>query len=176
MKQILLVIDGDVPSRPVFQYAAGLCKRVAAGLCILQFLKQRQIAPAEQAALGLDRADGQSTFPASRMLWRTDEHLAGVPESLKKMLNPSFCGVPFSVALSADKPENVLSGYIDAHHDIILTVFDPSRGSERTSGRIRLLKKTLGVPLVVVGHEKKAVVRAKRARPDNTQWLNQPRV
>lgn len=162
MKQILLAIDGEVPSRPVFQYAAGLCERVTASLCILQFLKKHQAgSPVPGDYPGSRKTDKGSDTDKDRLveskkMWRTGERLDGLPESLKKMLKPSLCGVPFSVALSADRPEDVLSGYIASHHDIILTVFDPSRVSERTPKRIRLLKETLGVPLVVVGKRKKA--------------------
>ena len=35
MKQILLAIDGNDPSRPIFKYAADLCKHISARLCML---------------------------------------------------------------------------------------------------------------------------------------------
>jgi hypothetical protein len=66
------------------------------------------------------------------------------------MLKNPNCPVPYSVASSADSPENVLSGYIDSHHDIVLAVFDPSHDHLPASARIKELKDRLGVPLVVV--------------------------
>lgn len=162
MKQILLVIDGDVPSRPVFQYANGLCKQVTARLCILQFLKQWQVRKTLLTTFVLKKTDHCSANHPPKILWRTNAHFAGVPESLKKLLAASSCAVPFSVDLSSDKPEDVLSGYIESHHGIILTVFDQSRGSVRTSARIKQLKATLVVPLVIVGKAKKPVQKPAR--------------
>lgn len=158
MKQILLAIDGNVPSRPIFQYAADLCKHISARLCILQFIKNRK-----DQSLGADYANyidsgvnnidgtiGNIKTGGSGMPGQGDKRLAGVSGALKKMLKNPNCPVPYSVALSAGSPENVLSGYVDSHHDIVLAVFDPSHEHAPASSRIKELKERLGVPLVVV--------------------------
>jgi len=43
MKQVLLAIDGDIPTDSVFQYAVGLCRRIQAQLNILQFVKKKSL-------------------------------------------------------------------------------------------------------------------------------------
>jgi len=158
MKQILLAIDGNVPSRPIFKYAADLCKHISARLCILQFVKNRK-----GRALGLDSAADYTNYSNNidgtigdieigrcDMSDQAAKRLAGISGPLKKMLKNLNCPVPYSVALSAGSPENVLSGYIDSHHDIVLAVFDPSHDHAPASARIKELKERLGIPLVVV--------------------------
>jgi hypothetical protein len=154
MKQILLAIDGNVPSRPIFKYAADLCKHISARLCILQFIKNRKgRLVTTDYANNLDNMDiriKDGEMGCRDISSRGDRGLAGISGPLKKMLKNPNCPVPYSVALSADSPENVLSGYIDSHHDIVLAVFDPSHDHLPASARIKELKERLGVPLVVV--------------------------
>jgi len=126
MKQILLAIDGEVPSRPVFQYATDLCRQIRAKLCILQFAPENR-----------DKAE-----------------LLAASGPLKKMLEAPGCPVPVSVSSSAGSLEKDLSAYVDTHHDVVLTVYDPGLDRrQRSAGkgrRIDGLKKSLGVPLVVM--------------------------
>lgn len=127
MKQILLAIDGEIPSRPVFQYATDLCRQIRAELCILQFA------------------------PGNR---NKAEILSAASGPLKKMLEAPGCPVPVSISSSGGSLEKDLSAYVDTHHDVILTVYDPGQDRSRTDSkggrRIDGLKKSLGVPLVVV--------------------------
>ncbi len=126
MKQILLAIDGEVPSRPVFQYATDLCRQIRAKLCILQFASEN----------------------------RDKTELLAASAPLKKLLETPGCPVPVSVSSSAGSLEKDLSAYVNTHHDVILTVYDPSQDRrQKTAGsnrRIDGLKKSLGVPLVVM--------------------------
>lgn len=154
MKQILLAIDGNVPSRPIFQYAADLCKHISARLCILQFIKNRKgrLVATDYANnldhmdVGIKNGEMECRDISGREAGRSGE----ISGPLKKMLKNPNCPVPYSVALSAGSPESVLSGYIDSHHDIVLAVFDPSHDHLPASARIKELKERLGVPLVVV--------------------------
>lgn len=127
MKQVLLAIDGEVPSRPVFKYAADLCRQIRAELCVLQF------APGEK---------------------ETGPLIPSATSSLKKMLETPECKVPVSVDSSPGSLENDLSRYVESHHDIVLTVYDPSQDSPGSrpglSKRLNRLKDKLGVPLVVI--------------------------
>lgn len=154
MKQVLLAIDGNVPSRLIFKYAADLCKHISARLCILQFIKNKK-----DRSFSMDYAtysnntDGTIENIATGghdMPGQGDKHLAGISGPLKKMLKNPNCPVPYSVALSAGSPEKVLSGYVDSHHNIVLAVFDPSHERAPAFSRIKELKQRLGVPLVVV--------------------------
>ncbi|WP_035239367.1 hypothetical protein [Desulfobacter vibrioformis] len=157
MKQVLLAIDGNVPSRPIFKYAADLCKHISARLCILQFIKNRKdrsfgadYAECENYSKNMDGTIGNIQLGGSDMPGQGDKRLARISGPLKQMLKNPNCPVPYSVALSAGSPENVLSGYVDFHHDIVLAVFDPSHDHAPASSRIKELKERLGVPLVVV--------------------------
>ncbi|WP_321495575.1 hypothetical protein [uncultured Desulfobacter sp.] len=151
MKQILLAIDGNVPSRPIFNYAADLCEHISARLCILQFIKNRKgTAFGEDYTHNLDGTIGNFEIRDSELSGQGESRLAGISGPLKQMLKNPNCPVPYSVALSAGSPENVLSGYVDSHHDIVLAVFDPSHDHAPASSRIKELKKRLGIPLVVV--------------------------
>lgn len=123
MREVLLAINGETPTRAAFQYATDLCQQVRAELRILQFTK--------------------------------DSHGSrNVPSPLKKLLADQSGNIPFKLAMSADSPENALSAYVDTHHDIILTVFDSARDNCTSPPpkpiRMERLKKSLGVPLVVV--------------------------
>ena len=154
MKQVLLAIDGNVPSRLIFKYAADLCKHISARLCILQFIKNRKDRSfSTDYATYLNDIDGtiENIETGGRaMPGQGGKRLAGISGPLKKMLKHSNCPVPYSVALSAGSPENVLSGYVDSHQNIVLAVFDPSHDHAPAFSRIKVLKQRLGVPLVVV--------------------------
>nr|WP_320192073.1 hypothetical protein [uncultured Desulfobacter sp.] len=154
MKQILLAIDGNVPSRPIFKYAADLCIHISARLCILQFIKNRKGSSFSKDCANypknMDGTIRDIQIGGIDRSGQKDKRLAGISGPLKKMLRTPNCPVPYSVALSAGSPENVLSGYIDSHHDIVLAVFDPSHDHAPAFARIKELKESLGVPLVVV--------------------------
>ena len=150
MKQILLAIDGNVPSRPIFKYAADLCSQISARLCILQFIKNRRDRDFNTDCAGTDNTVKRIETGGRDMSGQTNRRLSGISGPLKQMLKSPNCPVPYSVSLSAGSPENVLSGYVDLHHDIVLAVFDPSNDHAPAVSRIKELKQRLGVPLVVV--------------------------
>ncbi|MCG8550200.1 MAG: hypothetical protein MI799_07355 [Desulfobacterales bacterium] len=151
MKQILLAIDGNVPSRPIFKYAADLCRHISARLCILQFIKNRKGRGLNADSLDMMGGTVRNIEIEDPGLSRqADNRPAEISGPLKNMLKNPNCPVPYSVALSAGSPEHVLSGYVDSHHDIVLAVFDPSTDHVPAVARIKALKERLGVPLVVV--------------------------
>lgn len=123
MKRVLLAINGDIPTNPIFNYAVGLCKRISADLDILQFINAQKL--------------------SKRISFQ-----------LKNLLQTYKPGVSCTVALSAGTPETELSEYIEAHKDIVLTVFDPSTGQKHKNRNdrvmLKLLREKLTVPLVIV--------------------------
>lgn len=156
MRQVLLAIDGETPTRAVFQYATELCQQVRAELRILQFIEDSQrllLTPKRLKSRG-SRQGKAFTAAAGEGSRKADELLCEVSGPLKKLLADQPGKVPFKLALSAETPERGLSDYVDTHHDIILTVFDQARDRETDKKKKTLkldrLKKTLGVPLVVV--------------------------
>nr|NJM00907.1 hypothetical protein [Desulfobacula sp.] len=162
MKQVLLAIDGNIPTEPVFQYAVGLCRRIQAELNILQFVKpetlSRCISMTRKKAgrLGklLEDSFAGVAFAEEGVPHLAVEFLPDVSDSLKKLIKGDSSGIPFKVAAGRGNFEKELLNYIDAHQDIVLTVFDPSTGPQSGTGAsfrtMETLKKKLGIPLVVV--------------------------
>ncbi len=163
MKQVLLAIDGNIPTDSVFQYAVGLCRRIQAELNILQFIKTEsltQCISATQKKVGRLGKLLEDSFAGIAFAEEGVPHLAGeflpdVSDSLKKLIkgNPDS-GVYYKASASSGTPEKELFNYIDDHQDIVLTIFDPSTDPRSKTGRsfttIETIKKKLRIPLVVV--------------------------
>ena len=161
MKQVLLAINGDNPTTAVFNYAVDLCTRIRAELNILQFLKERRLTEYLLSTKKKVRCVGRLledsfagvAFAEEGMPDMADEILSGASEPLKKLIS-NKAGMSFEIALINGSPETDLESYIENHHDIILTIFDPSTDSSDPPGRNRVnieqIKKKLSVPLVIV--------------------------
>lgn len=162
MKQVLLAIDGDIPTDSVFQYAVGLCRRIQAQLNILQFVKKKSLTRCISSTkkrvghLGkrLEDTFAGVAFAEEGLPHMADEFLPHVSDSLKKLINGNPAGISLEVKVSSSSLEKELSNYIDDHQDIVLTIFDPSRDQPMEAGQslstIDAIKKNLSVPLVVV--------------------------
>jgi len=162
MKQVLLAINGDIPTNAVFHYSVGLCKRINAELNILQFVKQEKFAQCisntkkRVKRLGklLEDSFAGIAFAEEGVPDMADEFLSSVSGPLKELIKVNPPEVSVKVAASTGNPEIELSNYVDKHQDIILTVFDPSRDqqnpSEHSLALIERIRKNLGVPLVVL--------------------------
>lgn len=162
MKQVLLAIDGDIPTDSVFQYAVGLCRRIQAQLNILQFVKKKSFTRCISSTkkkvgqLGklLEDSFAGVAFAEEGVAYMADEFLPDVSDSLRELIKSDHAGISLEVIVSSGSPEKELSNYIDDHQDIVLTIFDPSRDKPIKAGHSRLIieaiKKKLSVPLVVV--------------------------
>lgn len=162
MKQVLLAIDGAMPTKPVFQYAVGLCRRIGAGLNILQFFQEarasRRLAETRGKVGRLGRLLEDSfagvAFAEEGMFKMADSLSTDVSDPLKELIQASPNAVPVRAAVSGGRPETDISRYVEAHQDIVLTIFDPSGDRTQPPGRRRTMidniRKRLRVPLVVV--------------------------
>ena len=162
MKQVLLAINGDIPTNSAFLYSVDLCKRISAELNILQFIKDRKLTQRltttkkRVGRLGrfLEDSFAGVAFAEEGAFYLADEFLSGVSDPLKQLIKVNESGVSFKVALSHGNPETDLLNYIDNHQEIVLTVFDPSTNMRNHPRQylaiMEQIKKKLCVPLVVV--------------------------
>jgi hypothetical protein len=162
MKQVLLAINGNIPTNTVFNYAVGLCTGIRAELGILQFVKNKKWAacllstPKKVRHLGkiLEDSFAGAAFAEEGMFCAADEILSGVSKPLKQLLDKNKMSVPYRVVLSNGNPETDLSQYIENHHEIILAIFDPSKDAGKNFGaqlpEIEQIRKRFRVPLVFV--------------------------
>ena len=162
MKQVLLAIDGNIPTDSVFQYAVDLCGRIQAQLNILQFIKKEGLnrclssTKKKVGRLGklLENSFAGIAFAEEGVAHMAGEFLPDVSDSLRELIKRGHAEISLEVTVSSGKPEKELSNYIDDHQDIVLTIFDPSRDQPMEAGNslltIDTMKKNLSVPLVVV--------------------------
>ncbi len=161
MKQILLAINGETPSKNAFQYAVELSKRIRAELNILRFVEKGKLADhllttrKKAAHLGrfLEDSFVDVAFAEERVGLDAEKVLADVSDPLKDLLADDKDGVPLKLTLSGGDPEDDIGRFVESHQDVILTILDSSRGAaplKKKKDRIEKLKKILGVPLVVV--------------------------
>ena len=95
MKQVLLAINGDIPTNLVFQYSVGLCKRMKAELNILQFMQNRKLTHCifstkkRVGRLGkfLEDSFAGVAFAEQDVFYMADEFLSGVSDPLKDLIN-----------------------------------------------------------------------------------------
>lgn len=162
MKQILLAIDGNIPTDSVFQYAVGLCRRIQADLNILQFVKEERLTRCLSATkkkvgrLGklLEDSFAEVAFAEEGLPMMGKEFSPQVSDSLNELIKAGHARVALEVTASNSSPEKDLPHYIDDHQDIVLAIFDPSTDQPGRTGHslstIETIKKKLRIPLVVV--------------------------
>ncbi len=162
MKQVLLAIDGAMPTITVFQYAVGLCRRIGAELNILQFLQEARVScrlgetRGKVGRLGrlLEDSFAGVAFAEEGLFKMADSLSVNVSDPLKELIETSPNPVRVKASVSAGRPETDLSNYVDTHQDVVLTIFDPSVDQSRLPGlrrtMIKNIRKNLKVPLVVV--------------------------
>ncbi len=160
MKQVLLAINGELPTKAIFRYSVDLCKRVGAELNILQFIEETKIVQCISRTkkrvkrLGKILEDSFTgiAFAEEGVPEMAEEFLPGISGPLKELIKTHRPGISLKLSASYANPERELSNYIDTHQDIILAVFDPSEDqqSPHSLKMIENIRPKLGVPLVVV--------------------------
>lgn len=164
MKQILLTIDGNIPTRSVFESAVALCKRISAELRILQFINNRKLDVFLQKTkhnvfrVGryLEKSFAAAAYAEAGEQVMAEEMLSEVCGPLKQLLPESEkAGVPFQVSVSSGNPEKDLPAYVDSHQDIIMAIYDSSSKEDKSpdsspASLVERLKSKLAVPLVII--------------------------
>lgn len=166
MEKILLAIDGLAPDNRIFNYALSLCKRMRAGLEILQILGpqscKKYLKKVKQSARhtsGLfEDAMVAATFAE-----------AGQPEMAEQLRNRAFeklnrlipkgekDNIEYHLTLKSGNPDEEIVRYVNDHRNVILTIYNPAAATdqpEHASGAnkdtVRQISKKLSTPLVVI--------------------------
>jgi hypothetical protein len=163
MKQVLLTIDGNIPTHTVFRYAVALCKRISAELSILQFIKSRNfegyLSKTKKSVFRvgkyLENSFAAVTYAEAGEHGTANEMLSEAYGLMQELLPESEqAGVPFQMSFCSGKPDQKIPDYVDNHQDIILTIFDYAKGknglNKSDSTTIERIKRKLVVPLVVI--------------------------
>ena len=166
MEKVLLAINGTCPDRRAFDFAVRLCKRIRAGLNILDIIgpesrarcirrvrrdtqKARQMAEATMAAVAFAEA-GEFDTAAELKQHALDNLYKWLPE-------PEQAGIPCELTITSGPPDQEIVNYIEDHKDVVLTIYD-ARGQkvpQRTRGMaepdiIDGMKKKLSTPIVTM--------------------------
>lgn len=162
MKKVLLAINGDIPTHSIYSYSVDLCRRMKAGLDIVQFLKENKLTDCISSTKKKVGSLGRFVEDSFAGVAFAEENLpqtglniaAGISPPLKYLILEDNPDVLNSVTLSEGELETELSELVEDRKDIVLAIFDPStekrRHEVKGSHKIKLLRKKLCVPLVVV--------------------------
>ena len=165
MKKILLAIEGVAPDRGTFNYAVALCKRMRAGLEILQILSPRTCKNyLEKVKKGARHA--KNAFEDAMVAVTFAE--AGQHDIFERMkiqahknldhLRPQPEGddIEYHLMLKPGNPEDEIVRYVCDHRDVVLTIYDASgvKGeqeclSEKKRNKIPAIAQKLPTPLVL---------------------------
>ncbi len=161
MKQVLLATNGEAPSQKAFFYAVELSQRVRARLSILCFIEKERLeahlVKTRKKAAGMSRFLEDSFADAGLaqggLFLDADQVRCGACSPLKEMLKGHITGVDLEVTVSGGDPETDIEPFVESHRNVILTILDSSKKEDspgKKKALINLLKKKLGVPVVVV--------------------------
>lgn len=177
MKQILLAISRETPSRKAFSYALDLSRKIRAELGILRFMEKRGLAEhfpvSREKAARLGRfledsfADVALAEEGMETVRSRTAKISGQKPSISTSPGEGRSQTdPLRKLLTADDPEirpecaaaetdtdTDLTRFVDTHRDVVLTILDSpdeGRSPAQAKARIKKLKRTLGVPLVVI--------------------------
>ncbi len=160
MQKVLLAIDGINPDRRVFDYAVQLCKRIKAELSVFQIINPRRYK--EYLKTVRKRADNARKYIEGAMVAvtfaETGEHetareiMSKALENINRLLPESEkAGVQCHFAVKTGNPAKEIINYVNAHRDVVLTIYDSSfEDRDGTQGVPGKIKQKLAVPLVVV--------------------------
>ena len=164
MKKILLAIEGSAPDSSTFSYAVSLCKRMRAGLEILQILSPRAYRRyAEKAMRGIRQA--KNAFEDAMVAVAFAE--AGQHEIVEQMQKqaraeldrlipaPDRKGLQYQLTLKPGNPGDEIVRYVGDHRDVVLTIYDAAEVKNEKAIRqvkkrnqISAIAQKLPIPLV----------------------------
>jgi hypothetical protein len=165
MKKILLAIEGVAPDSRTFNYAVALCKRMRAGLEILQILSphtyRRYLKKIRQGArhaksvfedtmVAVTFAEaGQHDIVEQMRLQACDDLDRLIPEQERDSLE-------YNLTLKPGNPDDEIVRYVCDHRDVVLTIYDAAGVKDEQEGRpdtkrnkIPAIAQKLPTPLVL---------------------------
>ena len=166
MEKILLAIDGIAPDSRIFNYAVALCKRMRAGLDVLQILGPRSckkyLKKVKQSALNA-RSVFEDTMVAVTFAEAGQHDIAEqlkmqVFENIDRLIPKSEKdGIDYHLTLKCGNADEEIVRYVCDHRDVVLTIYDASgaqdkqeRASVRKRKAVRQIGQKLSTPLVIM--------------------------
>lgn len=135
MKKILLAIEGAAPDRSTFNYAVALCKRMRAGLEILQILSPRTYRSylekvkrsARHAKNTFEDAMVAVTFAEAGQHDFVEQMREQACANLDRLIpEPERDGLEYHLTLKPGNPDDEIVRYVCDHRDVVLTIYDAS--------------------------------------------------
>ncbi len=166
MEKVLLAIEGVAPDHSTFSYALALCKRMRAGLDILQifsphtyrkYLKRVKKGARhsrnvfEDAMVAVTFAEAGQRDIAGQMEKHSFEKIDRlIPKSEKD-------GIDYHLTLKSGNADEEIVRYVCGHRDVVLTIYDASasqdkqeRASVRKRKAVRQIGQKLSTPFVIM--------------------------
>ena len=165
MKKILLAIEGVAPDRSTFSYALALCKRMRAGLEILQILSPRTYRSylekvkrsARHAKNTFEDAMVAVTFAEAGQHDFVEQMREQACANLDRLIpEPERDGLEYHLTLKPGNPDDEIVRYVCDHRDVVLTIYDASGVKdgqeclpEKGRNKIPAIAQKLPTPLVL---------------------------
>jgi hypothetical protein len=166
MEKVLLAIEGIAPDRSTFSYAVALCKRMRAGLDVLQILGPRSCRKYlkkvkkgtrharnvfEDAMVAVTFAEAGQHDIAEQLKMQVFENIDRlIPKSEKDVID-------YHLTLKSGNADEEIVRYVCDHRDVVLTIYDASgaqdkqeRASGKTINALRQIGQKLSTPLVIM--------------------------
>ena len=155
MKKILLAIEGVAPDSSTFNYAVALCKRMRAGLEILQILSPRTYKSylkkvrqgARHATSVFEDAMVAVTFAEAGQHDFVEQMRKQARDNLDRLIpEPEREGLEYHLTLKPGIAADEIVRYVCDHRDVVLTIYDVAQGKDEQE--CRLDKKKNKIPAI----------------------------
>jgi hypothetical protein len=166
MEKVLLAIEGVAPDRSTFSYAVALCKRMRAGLDILQVLSphtyrkylKRVKKGARHARNVFENAMVAVTFAEAGQHDIVEQMKKQAFENIDRLIPESEKdGIDYHLTLKCGNADEEIVRYVCDHRDVVLTIYDASGikderkgASGKTINAVRQIGQKLSTPLVIM--------------------------
>jgi len=165
MKKILLAIEGVAPDSDTVDYAVALCKRMRAGLEILEILSPRACKSylakvkrgARRARSAFEDAMVAVTFAEAGQHDIVEQMKVHANDNLDRLIpKPERDGLEYHLTLKPGNPDDEIVRYVCDHRDVVLTIYDAAGLDEREcrldkkrKKKIPAIAQKLPTPLVL---------------------------
>ena len=165
MEKVLLAIEGPTPDRSTLGYALALCKRMRAGLDILQILSERSRAKylkkvrqsARRARNKFEDAMVAVTFAEAGQHDIYEQMKKEAYENLERLIpEPQRSNIAYQLTLRTGNPDEQILRYVRDHRDVVLTIYDTADLGDGQVGRpgkkgrrVPQILEKLSTPLVL---------------------------
>jgi hypothetical protein len=166
MEKILLAIDGIAPDSRIFNYTVALCRRMCAGLDVLQILGPRRcrkyLQKAMQSALNVrsvfEDAMVAVTFAEAGQHDIAEQLKLKAFENIDRLIPKSEKdGIDYHLTLKSGNADEEIVRYVCNHRDVVLTIYDASGAKDECNGAsgkkmnaVRQVGQKLSTPLVIM--------------------------